>query len=106
MCAKVLKVIAECADLSAEALKAVTELLADSVVMEFVTWSRQMGWRRRTGGLCRPKEPYVWWGRRGVGPPGGQWSGRRLRPDLKARGGSGSAGIAMGPSLKTLSSSA
>ena len=57
MCAKVLKVIAECADLSAEALKAVTELLADPVVMEFVTWSGQMGWRRRTGGLCRSKEP-------------------------------------------------
>ena len=57
MCAKVLKVIAECADVSAEALKAVTELLADPVVMEFVTWSRQMGWRRRAGGLCRPKEP-------------------------------------------------
>ena len=57
MCAKVLKVIAECADLSAEALKAVTELLADPVVMEFVTWSRQMGWRRRANGFCRPKEP-------------------------------------------------
>ena len=57
MCAKVLKVIAECADLSAEALKAVTELLADPVLMEFVTWSRRMGWRRRTGGLRRPKDP-------------------------------------------------
>ena len=57
MCAKVLKVIAECTDLSAQALKAVTELLADPVVMEFVTWSGQMGWRRRTGGLCRSKEP-------------------------------------------------
>ena len=57
MGAKVLKVIPECADLSAEALKAVTDLLADLVMVKFVSRSRQMGWRRRTGGLCRPEEP-------------------------------------------------